>query len=159
MNNNPSWLPTLFTLSSCSGDIIYYTDKLYEIFLNDLVNGNLTLSNKKIIISSKLENDGRHERFWHTITDPHNPSISDIKLERAEKLPWIKPIIINVPKTEILIYERTKNNEKRLYLLLPNSNYIVVLSVKKQSYYYVTAFHIDYSYKIAEYKKEYEKYK
>lgn len=156
---NFSWLPPTIQLSDCSGDMIHYTEKLYLSFTNDLVNNpNLFLFKKPVKVSSKLDKDNRHERFWHTITDPHNPSMSDIKHNRAERIPWIKEIINNVSKDGILTYQRKKNGEERLHLFAPEINYIIILSEKKNAYYFITAYYIDYTYKLNEYIAEYKKY-
>lgn len=154
-----AWLPPLITLSDHSGDKIFYTEKLYSVFKNDLVeNGNLLLFGKPVKVSSKLENDGRHERFWHIITDPHSPSMSDIKLPRAERISWIKPIIENIDNNRVLVYERRKEGDDRLHIFLPEVSYIVILSKKRAAYYFVTAYFIEYTYKLEEYKRECEKY-
>ncbi len=153
-----SWLPPLITLGEHSGDVIYYTDTLYQRFLDDIVNQNNVLFGKPVVVSQKLELDGRHERFWHVITDPHNPSVSDIKYSRAERISWIKSIIDNHQKSEVLVYDRIRDGEKRVHLFIPEHSYIVILGEKGSSFYFVTAFHISYTYKLNEYLREYKKF-
>lgn len=154
-----SWLPKLVRLIDYSGDNTYYLDTLYKIFIDDLVNGKLSLFGKPVLIPKELDTDGRHERFWHTITDPHNPAIPDIKPTRAERIPWIKAIITNIQRDDILVYERMKKGDIRLHLFVPSQNYIVIFTERKKAYYYVTAFYIEYTYKLEDYQREYEKYK
>jgi len=153
-----SWLPPLVTLTAHSGDVIFYTETIYTHFQNDLVNSSVTIFGKPVKVSSKLEADNRHERFWHTITDPHNPQVSDIKEKRAERICWIKAVLDNWLRPEVLIYERMKSKDKKLYLFIPEQNYMVVLTEEKKAYYFNTAFHIDYTYKLEEYEREYKKY-
>jgi hypothetical protein len=156
--DDTSWLPKLVTLVDCSGDNTYYVDTLYQIFLNELVNGKVTLFGKPVLVPSELDKDCRHERFWHTITDPHNPSVSDIKPARAERVPWIKATIMNVLNDEVLVYERKKGKDNRLHLFIPKHKYIIILTERKRAYYFTTAFYIEYTYKLKDYQKEYERY-
>jgi hypothetical protein len=154
------WLPPLIQFADFSGDIVFYTEKLYTQFKNDLVNNSsLLLFGKQVKVSSELDSDNRHERFWHTITDPHNPAMTDIKHTRAEKIPWIKAVIDNVDKDGILVYKRVKNGDIRVHLFVPEKRFIVILTEKRNAFYFITAYHIDYTYKLNEYQKEYEKYK
>jgi len=153
-----SWLPPLITLSAHSGDLIFYMETLYQTFLTDLVMQSNTLFGKPVYVSKKLDVDGRHERFWHIITDPHNPSTSDIKYPRAERVSWIKPMIDNHHRPEVLVYERMKDRELKLHLFIPEQDFIVILVDRGNAYYFVTAFHIPYTYKLEEYRREYKKY-
>ena len=153
-----SWLPPLITLGDHSGDTIYYTDTLYQTFLTQLVQQTCTLLGKPLLVSSKLEADGRHERFWHIITDPHNPAVSDIKHPRAERMAWIKAIIDNHQRPEVLIYDRIKDGEKKVHLFIPEHSYIVILVERDTAFYLVTAFYIEYTYKLNDYRKEYQRY-
>jgi hypothetical protein len=84
--------------------------------------------------------------------------MSDIKTARAEKLTWIKAVVENVHRDEVLAYDRKKNGDTRLHLFIPEHSYIVILTESKRAYYFVTAYHIDYSYKRLEYEKEYRRY-
>lgn len=153
-----SWLPKLIRMADYNGDSIYYVDTLYKFFLDELVNGELKLFNKPVIVPSELDKDGRHERFWHTITDPHNPSVSDIKHTRSERILWIKATITNVYKDEVLVYERRKGKDNRLHLFIPKHKYIVILTERKKAYYFTTAFFIEYTYKVKDYQREYERF-
>lgn len=157
--NDFAWLPPLMNLSDHGGDVIFYLEATYARFRSDLVgNSSLELFGKPVIVSKELDYDGRHERFWHTITDPHNPTVSDIKFLRAERISWIRSIIENINSSKVLVYERKKKGDVRLHLLLPEKYYIVILTERKNAYYYTTAYHIDYTYKLNEYIREYKKY-
>jgi hypothetical protein len=153
-----SWLPPIFTLQSCSGDQLHFIEQASNIFQTEIVNGGLTLFGKPVYVFSETEADGKHKTFWHIITDPHNPVLTNVKYERAERLPWIKPIIENYLKDEVLIYERYKNGAKRVHLFVPDKQYMIVLEETKKCFYITTAFYIDYSYKVDDYKREYKKY-
>lgn len=153
-----SWLPSLITLDDHHRDVLFYTETLYAAFVADLVSSPSQLFGKPVYVSSKLETDGKHERFWHVITDPHNPSVSDIKHSRAERIPWIKAIIDNANRAEVLAYERVKDGQLKLHLFIPEHNYIVIFVDGGKAYYFVTAFHIAYTYKLNEYNREYAKY-
>lgn len=153
-----SWLPPLITLGEHSGDVLYYTDTLYQTFLTDLVQQTNTLFGKPVFISRKLELDGRHACFWHIITDPHSPRVSDIKHSRAERVSWVKAIIDNVSRDEVLAYERVKENQLKLYLYIPEMEYMVVLADRGVEYHLVTAFHIPFTYMIGQYNREYKQY-
>lgn len=154
-----SWLPPIIKLSEYSGDTILYLNVIYNKFVDSVVNSSgVFVFKRSIKVSNKLENDGKHERFWHVITDPHNPSINAIKYARAERIPWIRAILENHLRTEVLVYERIKNKKNRLHLFIPEHNYIVVIQEGRTSYYFITAFYIDYTYKLKEYEREYSKY-
>ncbi|KKS30637.1 MAG: Phage P1-like protein [Parcubacteria group bacterium GW2011_GWA2_43_11] len=153
-----TWLPPLITLGAHNGDVIFYMDTLYQAFLNDLVNLNCTLLGKPVYVSRKLEVDGRYERFWHIITDPHSPRTQDIQHLRAEKIPWIKAVIDNFARPEVLAYEIKKDRDLKLYLYIPEQEFMVILVDKGKEYHFVTAYHIRYSYMLRQYDREYRQY-
>ena len=129
--------------------------------MNDFFSGKkLEFLNKPVKVADKIiAFDNRNERFWHIITDPHVPDYTNIKEKRAERLCWIRPIIENHNNDEFLVYKRIKKNETYFHLFIPSCEYMIILIGRKKSFYLITAFHIDYSYKINEYLREYEKYK
>jgi hypothetical protein len=153
-----SWLPAPMSFSAFSGDKLWYTEQLYEKFLQDLVTAPLVFKALPVLVSKQKEADGRLKQFWHVITDPHSHDMSDIKLLRAEKIVWIKPCIEHASDENVLVYEREKWGEVRTHILIPDREFIVILTKKKDVYYFVTAYHIDYTYTLKAYIKEYERY-
>jgi hypothetical protein len=150
------WLPNKIRLSDYSGDLNLYIEDLYKVFLSDFFDRPVFLCGKPVYVSSAKEDDGKLERFWHVITDPHSTYPGDIKFERSERLSWIRSVIENMESDQVLFYERFKNKESRVYLFLPGQRFIVVLSESKKAYYLVTAFYIEYSYKVQDYLREYK---
>jgi hypothetical protein len=153
-----TWLPPLITLGAHNGDTIFYMDTLYQTFLGDLVQQNNTLLGKPVYVPRKLEADGKHERFWHVITDPHSPRVQDVQHARAEKIPWIKSVIDNFQRPEVLAYEIKKGRDLKLYLYIPEQQFMLILVDRGNEYFFVTAYHIPYTYMINQYNREYKKY-
>lgn len=153
-----TWLPPLIRLGDHSGDMVFYMDTLYQRFFADLVQQNCTLLGKPVYISRKLESDGKHERFWHVITDPHSPRVQDIHHSRAEKIPWIKAVIDNFDRPEVLAYEIKKGRDLKLYLFIPEQQFMLILADIGSEYHFVTAYHVPYTYMLDQYKREYKKH-
>ncbi len=155
------WLPNLILFDDYSRSNTEYVDALHSKFVEDFLSGNkLEILGKPVYVSNKtVDFDGKNERFWHIITDPHKPEYSNLKEKRAERISWIRAIIENHEDDLVLKFKRTKNSETRLHLFVPNCEYMIILTEQKKAYYLVTAFHIEYTYKMRGYQKEYEKYK
>jgi len=156
-----NWLPDLITLDDYNRSITEYIEVLHNNFIDDFFSGKkLEMFNKPVKVADKtIDFDGKNERFWHIITDPHNPSYINVKEKRAERLCWIRPIIENCKDDKVLIYRRVKNHENRIFLFIPSYEYMIILTEQKKSFYLVTSFNIEYTYKLKQYQKEYKKYK
>ncbi|MGH2327830.1 hypothetical protein ACRCD5_05860 [Campylobacter taeniopygiae] len=139
----------LLDFGQCSNEI----DKInlaYNVFIRDFVDSKCFLSN--ILIESKttqkikVYNFEFNETFWHIISRKNNNQRCFDAL-RAERIGWIKCIIMDYNKPYIkMFYFYEKNHKIRLYLWLEQYDFVVILeriiSNSKEAYI-VTSFYID----------------
>ena len=131
MSDRPYWLPDLMCVD---GEWSKVLEELYQIFRKDIKEGALTLGgcpiwwDRVILPSEKYE-----EGFWHLITrqEPGEERLFDTR--RAERLPWIRAIILNSKDPLIKFWEEKRTSRKiRLYLWLEAFNYVVCLEKREQ---------------------------
>lgn len=122
----------------------------YAIFQRDFIKSQCFLSN--ILIDSKIAqkvqiyNLNVEEIFWHIISRKNgNQRYFDIL--RAERIEWIKRIILDYNKPPIKMFYCYESNCKiRLYLWLEQDDFVVILEriiSQTQTAYIVTSFYID----------------
>jgi hypothetical protein len=122
-----------------------YVDKLYIIFKNDFLLRSLTFGKSVVKVNRQIKFDQKEESFWHLITrQDKNHGERCLEIRRAERLPWIRPMIINYT-TQFIKYWRhlEDNNLIRHYLWLEQMDYIVILEEKRMHMFLVTAFCVD----------------
>jgi hypothetical protein len=77
---------------------------------------------------------------------------------RCERLPWLKPILENSTKPEILAWEHTEGDGiTKVYVWLKNHDYLAIMKkTKKGSLILLTAYWIEYSHAKKKLMKKYE---
>lgn len=139
-----SWLPKLFNVSPW--DHTTY-DLLYEIFHNDFI-ASKTYHYKIPVGFSREKEDGKEKTFWHITTRENkhnNERLPDFR--RCERLPWLKPILENPTRPEILAWEYTEGDGTlKVYVWLKDHDYVAIMKkTRKGSLILLTAYWLEYS--------------
>ena len=146
--------------SCCQADEI--VDFLYAIFKNDFIDTSCHLANTIYIDpQSHKKKDGKEEIFWHITTrDNKKNKKREFDEQRACRIKWIKPIILNHNHDKIkMFYHLESLGKVRLYLWAFEVDFLVILQkLGSSSSYLVTSFYIDKNYNKNIYTKRYEAY-
>lgn len=157
---NPEWLPDLYPFH---GKYDEYIEELYKIFVKTLKSGDLFFDNLPIKIRWNPSIDNKDRDFWHIITEGDNPNEERLHdFRRCERISWIRAIIENYTDPVVKIWKKAKTTGKgpvlRTYLLLEESNFIIVLENQKTCVFLITAFYIEHNNYKRRLLKEYEEY-
>jgi len=149
MSTTARWLPPIID-SSEYADWDKFLEEIYRIFKRDFLEGDtLSYRSAPVIINSDLER-GKEKTFWHLTHRTEKGKkwgkrkIRDVS--RAERLPWIRPVIANSGEKDILDFDFFEGQGTvRSYLWLKKWNFVVILESQNQSYLLVTAYHLDHN--------------
>lgn len=148
---------------------------LYAIFHRDFVAQKTILANQIYIDPQSHKKDqGKECDFWHLTTRVQKERIwvgnkyvwqegeryTDFR--RAERLEWVKQILINHSHQNIKLFYHRENNAKRdirLYLWAYESDFVVILQkLGRSSSFMVTSFFVDDEHKKTVYDNRYHTY-
>lgn len=186
MNTNYTWLPSMIDCTKFKNHYDFI-NHLYLIFSTDFKNKRNQLFYKKIIVryapkildcsqyivQGHCDNSqyncincsyaGREDIFNHiTCCNNYNQRIPGLfDLQRAIRLNWIRLIIENYEKQEVLFFEEpSKKKGMTIYFWLKNVEYLVIVRrTKNNQLFLTTAFYVEKSSNYARnLKKKYDKY-
>lgn len=150
-------------------------DYLYLFFEQDFIDQQTILAGS-IYMDPKGQGmrDGREEVFWHITTREKKKKVKQGKKivqivtrpldpDRAQRLEWIRPMIINHSHTDIRLFYRKGTKGKkpiRLYLWAYNHDFVVIIQkLGAKDAFLVTCFYITETYKRASYAKWHADYR
>lgn len=146
-----------------------YFNRLYDVFKEEILN-KLSYNGLPIMIKEfPPEGGDKEEGFYHLTTTDYERGLNyrQPDFNRSKRLSLIKPIIENYKKCPICVddscsgiylwSEPFKNNKTRIYFLLQEMNYIIVLEKRTGYYLLVTAFYVKPQ-NMESYFKRYEEY-
>lgn len=158
--NFPDWLPGPI---SFNGEWTAFIRTLYAVFETDIKRGSPRFRGRPVWYNRRLEADDPHrfeEGFWHLVT--RDQWVHDSKtnrkikerlpdLDRAARLPWVKPIIDHEAAPDVVAFDFEDETRKgaviRTYLWLRNWDYVVIFEkqpkAKGDIYMLVTSFLVD----------------
>lgn len=143
MMTRPSWLPELFETKRWDHSTY---DMLYRIFCTDFIDSKTHFCEKHVSIPKDLE-DGKHKTFWHVTTRDDKGSGQRLPdLRRCERLPWLKPLLENPTKPEVLAWEFMEDDGSvNIYVWLKDQDYIAIIKKTKKGYLILrTAYWVEY---------------
>ena len=127
--------------------------QLYKSFYNDFITNPFDVNNSTVMIKQAFSRhvgqpDYFHEfvhDFVHTIT--RQGSISKRRVfepQRANRVHWIKPILLNWNDDRIKTYQFVESNGKiRDYFWFEEKDFVVVLEMVLPDYWLITAHIVD----------------
>ena len=153
-------IPDPIFLSDCDGDWAKYEDTIYQIFKSDMIDHRPTFNGKPVdIIHEKLYKN-KERSFWHIISEGEGDLNRLPKMERCEKVGWVKPLILDKGNCEhyklwIRYHDQSKKN--RYYIWCTDIQYMVILEDRHSHYKLISAFNV-MPYAVKKYQKEYDGY-
>ncbi|MGYP000003498386 len=132
-------------------DINKYTEELenlYRIYLDELYIPQIEVLGKPITCRQIPEDAGKHECFWHLITEGDPERTPDFN--RIRRLHWCAYILLHYTDREIVCWEKEctthKGKQRRIFFWLPNEKYYVILGENraKTSFELITAYCVSY---------------
>ena len=139
-------LPNLVLLSDYQASD--YLEKIYKIFVDEVVNGNLSFLGLRITCPYHPPFDNKHFSFWHLISEKNQTNQEKDRvpdMRRCERIKWISCVIKNADnKEKIWCWEKliktTRGYNEHIHLYLHQERYLVVLRRKNNRLEIVTTF-------------------
>ncbi|WP_421718227.1 hypothetical protein [Algiphilus sp.] len=152
----PDWLPDLFPVNPWQQDTY---DALYELFERDFKLSQPQYHGQAVWFFPETE-DGKEVVFWH-LTSRDDKEIGERLPDprRSERLPWIRPMLEQPDKTEILAWDYEEGDGTiKTYVWLENYDFVVILKKYRDGRRrLVTAFWIEYRSARRGLRKKYER--
>lgn len=134
-------LPNLFLLSDTKGEWDSYLNGLYQIYLDEIINGALFFKQFKVSSRRTPETQGKHFGFWHVISTGETEADRIPDLRRCERIHWIAYLITHVEiDPEISWWENKRGSDTRIVIWHELENFVVILGTRKDYYVLVTAY-------------------
>ena len=163
--------PLDLSVFKTEGDSFNY---LYTFFTRDFITQK-TLLAQKIYLDPAGQGmrNGREEIFWHITTRERKKRVKQGKtytniitrpldLQRASRIEWIRPMLLNHQHSDIRLFYRKETKAKkpiRLYLWAYQQDFVVIVQkLGASNALLVTSFYITESYKRNSYTKWYADY-
>jgi hypothetical protein len=151
----------LLNLSHCSSQDEKY-EELYKVFHTDFVQ-NQTYLASAIYVNPAFQGfkDGKEKIFWHIVTRKNQATkIREYDEKRAERIEWVKRMILNHNHSEVKSFYYYEDNRKiRFYLWAYNHDFLVILQkLGATESYVVTSFYIDNDRKRDTTQRKYDEY-
>lgn len=143
MSYIPDFLPPFANLD---GRLEVMYDRLYAIFTHDFKEVPPVHQGKPVCFDTRILSDGqgKEEGFWAALCG-HGSKSDLLDIERAKRLPWCKPLIESLSRSEILFFdyfEGSSDKGIRRYIWLKDYDYVVILQQNKTLYALVTAYYV-----------------
>jgi hypothetical protein len=127
----PLWLPNILSLDGVWEKTLA---RLYIIFQQDFIQTQCYFEHR-LVRWDERKLDGRYEEgFWHVISTKDYETGERIPdYERAKRLPWCAPTIVNSNDGEVKYWDYLESNGGiRTYLWLEQWDYVVILEKRIQ---------------------------
>jgi len=143
MTPPPPWLPPMVFVSPWTGQTF---GMLYEIFERDFKASQPQYQGSPVWSFPEVE-DGKDVIFWH-LTHRYDRQAGERipDLRRCERLSWIRRIIENLNKAEVLSWDCREGNQTiKTYLWLKNHDFVVLMKkYPNGSRRLLTSYYVDY---------------
>jgi hypothetical protein len=152
MKTFPAWLPPLVSINPWTPKTF---EKLYEVFRCDSKVNPPVYEGKQVWTFPEMEK-GKEVIFWHlTHREDRQTGERLPDFRRAERLPWVKTIIENAQRTDILAWDyKEGKGAVNTYLWLKDFDFLVLMKKYPDGRRrLLTSFYIDYP----NYKRKLEK--
>ena len=144
-----------------------YIERLYELFLSDLISRPLRWMNTGMTVSLRRhpEVEGRHAVFWHIVTGgTGNEATRRIELQRCVRLRWVR-ILIEIfnsefPNEEQIRWwvDKSRSSKPRYVITRPDFDYVVVVEERIEYALLITAYYVEHQRRRRTLKREHDEY-
>jgi len=156
MTEIPEWLPPMLCVNPWGQDTF---DALYSIFERDFKFSQPLYSGKPVWFFPEREDD-KESIFWHlTHREDKRTGERLPDMRRCERLPWVKAIIENRDKPELLNWDYMEaDGSVKTYLWLKKLDFVVIMKKYRDGgRRLVTSFYVDYPHMRKKLHKKYKK--
>ncbi len=159
-------LPELVELDNfCGADFVSrwkaYIDCVYRIYLREVANGQLTFMGLNVSCRYQPMAFGKHYAFWHMMQEGPIEDDRTADLERCKRVRWIAWVITAAgagdPRVKVFPQQK-RGTEQPWALWMEEERYVVILWERNGYYLLKTAFPATKPRKIAELKRDWERY-
>ena len=156
MTNPPDWLPPMVVVDPWGHNTF---DMLYAVFEHDFKDTTPFYEGTVVWYFPEIE-DGKEVVFWHLTHREQGfrgERLPDMR--RCERLPWVRAIIDNSNKPEVLAWDYKEGNGSiHTYLWLKHFDFIVLMKKYRDGRRrLITSYFIDYPHKRRKLEKKYQK--
>ena len=118
-----------------------YVERLYSVYLDTVVNGNLRFEGLKISCQFRPASQGKHFGFWHVISEGEVEGDRLPSLRRCERMGWIAYLIANAETdTEISWWKNKRNGNTHVVIWHEAENFVVILAERGDYYLLKSAY-------------------
>lgn len=156
MKEKPDWLPPMLTVDPWTQDTF---DNLYSIFKRDFKDSQPLSKGHMVWFFPEMDDD-KEVIFWHlTHREDRKTKERLPDFRRCERLPWIRRIIDNLGKPEVLSWDyRESDGSTRTYLWLKDFDFLVLMKKYRDGRQrLITSYYVDYPHKRRKLAKKYKK--
>lgn len=139
-----------------------YEEDLYRIIEEDFVKHDVFFMGKKVFLDFNKVQDGKSDTFFHVLCGDKKEYPN---FRRAERIRFPRQIIENynecdncLNECKIKMFFKKIKGKKRYHLFSEEHRYMVVLEDEGKRMKLVTSFYIDKTYKLYNYRQDYERY-
>jgi hypothetical protein len=144
------WLPALVDLEGFANDWARCRDRLYGVFHRDFVASQPELFGKRIGVNKSRILFEREAAFHHCTTEGDEGTKEEERVPsygRCQRLQWIRRVIEAAGTDRACwwreVEERRGRVKRRVYVVLPDFSYVVVLEEMTSHLVLVTAFPVE----------------
>lgn len=142
-------LEDLFDDLSIESPTVEQLYQMYGIFLNDIVKNPIMIGGTELSYNRNISRHpvcrGKMQAFEHLITrESKYKGKRDFDRERANKIHWIRPIIVNASDARIKYFERLNDRGyNQLYYWYEERGFMVIVRELKPGLILITSFSVD----------------
>lgn len=132
---------TLPELIFFDGDWPVYVERLYAVYLDSVVNGNLTFNGLKISCQYRPATHDKHFGFWHVISEGETEDDRTPDIRRCERITWVAYLIAHIGiDPEITWWENKRKGDTHVVIWHEAENFVVILAKRKDYYLLKSAY-------------------
>lgn len=141
------------------GDWESYENAIYEIYLDEIVRGQLKFCNLPVRTRHTPKTKEKHFGFWHIISEGQVEEDRLPDLDRCRRIRWIKWVIENHQAcSDVSFWAEKMRGKNEVVLWIEKEQYVVVLSERRDAWLLKTSYLATRSGKIRQLKRNREKY-
>lgn len=156
MTELPDWLPPMVSVDPWTQKTF---DILYFIFKRDFKDNQPVYKGHKVWFFPEME-DEKEVIFWHLTHRKDRKTKERLPdPRRCERLPWIRKIIENSKRPEVLVWDYKEGDGSiRTYLWLKDFDFLVLMKKYPDGRQrLITSYYVDYPHKRRRLEKKYKK--
>jgi hypothetical protein len=151
----PNWLPELFPVNPWTSDTF---EALYHIFKKDFIDSQPMYLGFSVWFFPEKD-DGKEVIFWH-LTSRNDKKTGERlpDLRRSERLPWVRSIIDQTDRPEILAWDYIEGDGIiKTYIWLQDFDFVVIMKKYPNGRRrLITSFWLEYTHKKEKLRKKYK---